>query len=138
VIFGGPIEQTRGRFVAFRLEELVRHALFDVVRLTRKDHEGLVLRLPAEPRDAAVIAARVGPARSMSIWSSANSHGRTTRTRRRQVGHDRRVRDLLDQAGAEYRRWDAKDQIIAGRRAPEVWLGQDTSRCIGATSDCVE
>src|SRR5437016_2025245 len=73
VIFGCPIEQTRGRFVAFRLEELVRHALFDVVRLTRKDHEGLVLRLPAEPRDAAVIAARVGPARSMSIWSSTNS-----------------------------------------------------------------
>ena len=137
-IFGSPIEQTRGGLIALRREQLARDPHLDVVGFSREEQEGLVLGLPAEPCDAAVIAARIGAARPLSIRPSDDSQRGPARTLLVRVRQDRGVLDLLDQASAEDRRRDAKDQIVAGRFALEVWLGQDTPGGIGPAGDGVD
>src|SRR5262249_23259929 len=109
VILRRPVEEAVARLVAFGLEELVRHPLFNVVGPAGEDQQGLLLRLPAESRDAAVITAGIGAARSLPIRLSPNAHGGTTRSRRLQVRENGRIRDLLDQAGSEGRGGNAKD-----------------------------
>src|SRR5207244_9721707 len=111
-----------------RREGLAGDALLDVVRLGREGQEGLVLRLPAEPGDAAVIAAGVDAARPSSVRASADPHGLTAGTPRVAVVHDRLVGDPLDQAGPEHGRRDAEDDVPAGHLAFERRLGEATAR----------
>src|SRR5215470_3577418 len=82
VIFRGRIEQAAARLVAFRREELVRHTLFDVVRLPGEDHEGLVLRLPTKPGDTTIVRTRIDATRPLAIGPSENAHRAPARTLR--------------------------------------------------------
>src|SRR6185503_17025132 len=59
-------------------EQLVADALLDVVGLAGEHQEGLVLRLPAEPRDGPVVAVAVGVgAGEGEVWSTENAERRT-------------------------------------------------------------
>ena len=54
--FGTRGELAGRRLVALGLEQLVGDAHLDVVGLAREQQQRLVLRLPAEARDGAVVA----------------------------------------------------------------------------------
>ena len=62
-ILGFRIEHATGKFVAFLGKDLVRNTHFDVVGLSRENRERLILRLPSEPGDGAVVVVRVESAR---------------------------------------------------------------------------
>ena len=59
VVLGAGVEDARGQVGALVAEILVVHALLDVVGLAREDQQGLVLGLPPEPGDGAVVAVGV-------------------------------------------------------------------------------
>src|SRR5215471_20541695 len=67
--YGG--ELAARRLLTLLGKELVGDALLDVVRLAREDQERLVLCLPAEARDGAVVAARVGRAGDLDAIGAA-------------------------------------------------------------------
>ena len=78
MLFGVAVELAGRRLVALSLEQLVGDAHFDVVGLAGEHQQRLVLRLPAEPRDRAVVAVVVGlpgdcPARDVEVRPAADA-----------------------------------------------------------------
>src|SRR5262252_9630974 len=117
------------RLLALLGEELVRDALLDVVRLAREDQERLVLRLPAEARDRAVVAAGVGRASDVdAVGTAADAESGLAVGRRGEVVQDGAVRDALDQARAEDRRGNPEDDV------PPLALGVEVLLLDGAAA----
>src|SRR5258706_11719743 len=115
-------------------------AHFDVVRLAREKEQRFVLRLPAEPRDRAVIAVVVGhagdgAARNVEVRSAFDSQrlllGRVART----VGRDRRIGNLFDQPCPEGRGGNAEDHVVVRELGREVRLRERAGIRAGPTRD---
>ena len=58
-IFRRSVVDTASHGRAFVDERFIRHSLLDVISFAGKDHQRLVLRLPAEASDRAVVAAGI-------------------------------------------------------------------------------
>src|SRR5262249_52625943 len=100
--------------LALLLERLVADTHLDVVGLAREDHQRLVLGLPAEPGDRAVVAAAIDP--------SADAEPALRERIVAEVVRDRDVGDVLDQAGAEYRGRNPEDDVVVPDLSFEVLL----------------
>ncbi len=115
------------RIGAFVGEQLVGHADFDVVGLAGENFQRFVLRLPAEARDGAVVAAVVGMAgdAELLLESGISSH----------VGEDGGIGNIFDQAGAESGSGNAEDDVAELIHLLEVGLGHDAALGILAAGD---
>src|SRR5215475_12433935 len=119
--YGG--ELAARRLLTLLGKELVGDALLDVVRLAREDQERLVLCLPAEARDGAVVAARVGRAGDLdSIGAAADAESGLAVGGHGEVVQDGAVWDALDQAHAEDRRGNPEDDVALLALGVEVLL----------------
>jgi hypothetical protein len=113
-VVGDGRELTAGRLVTLLLERLAGDAHLHVVGLAREDEQRFVLRLPAEPGDRAVVAAPIDAPADTEIPLGERVGG--------QVGHDRAVADLLDEAGAEDGCGNPEDDVVVPDLSLEVLL----------------
>ncbi len=114
-------------FFPLGLEQLVGDTLLDVVRLAREQKQRLVLRLPAETRDRAVIAVVIGLAGDRATGDvEIRPAFDPQRALLARVGslvcEYRAVRDLLDQPRPEDRGGDPKDHVLIRELRREVRL----------------
>ena len=139
-VVGDRRELAARGLVALGLKELVGDPHLDVVRLAGEQEQRLVLSLPSEPRDRAVVAVvvrlagdrvagenDVGPALDPEILLPGRVVGL--------VREDRLIGDLLDQARAEHRRGNPEDHVAARELTLEVRLRERASRRVGAAGD---
>src|SRR6266851_5190818 len=124
------LELTLGILFSLCLEELIRDAHLDIVCLTGKYQKRLVLRLPAKPRDGAVIAVTILASclrvtRIDDVHPAPDSVGITSRLRK--VVQNSLVGNLLDQSRAEHGRWNSEYHVLASQLAGEVGLPQNTA-----------
>ena len=115
------------------LEELVGDAHLDVVGLAREYEKRDVLGLPPETRDRAVVAVPVCHAGDRAaghgdIRPAAYPQLALLCRVRRQIGEDRRVLNLFDEACAEQRGRDPEDHIVVLELGREVRLFDLTER----------
>src|SRR6267378_6354020 len=127
-------------FIPLGLKQLVGDALLDVVRFAGEEEQRFVLRLPPKTRDRAVIAVVVAYARdraagSVEIRVAPDSQRALLTAVARHVGEDRAVRNLLDQARAEYRRGDPEDHVVVRELRREVRLRERAARRARPTCD---
>ena len=118
-----------GALVALGLEHLVGDPHFDVVGLAGEQQQRLVLPLPAEPRDRAVVAVVVGLPRDraageMVVRPPADAERLRADAVAARFASQRRVRDHFDQPGTEHRRRNAEDHVVVGELGGEVRLLQ--------------
>ena len=104
--------------------------MLDVVSLSHKNQQRLVLRFPAEASDGAVIAA--------GVEDTANFQRRSGRLRGRQVGLQSGVGRGLNQAQAKQGRGGAENHIVGGKSGGKVGLRQGAARGVGTAGDGVE
>jgi hypothetical protein len=120
----------RRRLISFRLKQFVGDAHFDIVRLTRKHQERLVLRLPTKTGDCPIIA--------VSIFTDRDCVTRVDNVEPSPdpiavaypcclVVDDGLIRDLLDQPGTECRCRNPEDDVssapsMAGMSLPSNHL----------------
>src|SRR5437899_12146357 len=71
VIFRSSIENAPRSFIALRIKDLIGYTLFNVVCFTRKKLQRLVLRLPPDSSDRAVVA--------VEVWVTINAQGFASR-----------------------------------------------------------
>ena len=79
--------------------------------------ERLVLRLPAEAGDGTVVAAAIGNAGDSELWVCGSG----------EIGEDRIVRNVFNQARAEDRRGNAKAEVADGRFGGKIGLASSTA-----------
>ena len=115
------------RFHALLRKQLIGDALFDVVGLPGENHQGFVLRLPAEAGDGTVVA--------VAVFESGDTEelfgGRVGVL----VSQNRGVGDGLDQPTPEDRSRYAKDHVVSHKLGGEIRLRQVASGSVGASSD---
>ena len=92
-ILGRRIEHAARHSAAFVRKQFIRYALLNVVGFAGEHRQRLVLRLPAEARDGAVVAA--------GIETAANAKLRSRGLRGRQVSQQRGIRRVLHQSQSE-------------------------------------
>jgi hypothetical protein len=127
MVFGSGVELAAHSLVAFGIEDFVSDAHFDVVSLGGEEHQGLVLRLPAEPSDGAIVCVGVG--------SAEDAQHLLLLLVAVEIGEKRRVRNGFDQPAAIQRRRDSKHEIVFLRRPREVVLLNVAAARINAASD---
>src|SRR5437660_12673815 len=108
-------------------EQLVGYALLHVVGFAREDQEGLVLRLPPEPGDRAVV--------TVPVLATGNAKELLSQRLGSFIRDDRAFVDGLDQARAKHRRGDPEDQVVLCGRCGKVRLGENAARRVVSTGD---
>ena len=108
--------RNRGAFVA---ECFVRYALLHVIGFSGKDHQGLVLRLPAKAGDGAIVAAHVEAAVDAQL--------RLDSAIGRKIRLQSRVRSCFHETKPKHRSRNAEDHIVSGKLLSEVRLSQRAS-----------
>src|ERR1700674_4738319 len=136
------VEETTRSLVAFLGEELVRDPHLDVVGLAGEYEEGLVLRLPSEAGDRAVVGAAVRGASQVRVRVTRNAQPRLQRGVSTHVRQDRRIGDRLDEPNAKDGCGNAEDDVVvsavAGERGSswqEVRLSDVAARVAAAGDD---
>src|SRR3981189_1721609 len=116
-------------FLALTLEVFIGDAHLHVIGLTRKNQERLVLRLPAEARDGAIVTVGV------DMTLDAVTGFQSSRIAR-QVVPDGCVADRFDQPRAESGRRNPEDHVVVGLLPGEIRLLNGTANWfIGAASN---
>ena len=117
-------ELTIRRLVALLWEQLIGNSHLDVVGLAREEQERLVLRLPPESRDGAVVAVVVGGTRdSDAVRPAGDAEGGLAARIDGLVVGDGGVWNRLDEARAKRGCGDAEDDVVALVLGPEILLG---------------
>ena len=98
------------------LEQVVGHADLDIVRFTGEQQQRLVLRLPTEARDCAVIA--------VVIKASGYSQGALLLRIGSQRSFESVIGRALHQAQAERRRGNPEDDVPVRKLCLEIRLGE--------------
>src|SRR5262249_27382478 len=130
VVFRSAIEHAAGDGIAFVGELLVGHPLLYVIGFADKDEQRLVLRLPAKAGHSAVVAT--------AVQLSTDSQRDLGRVIGRQVGLQRSVGRVFNQARAEQGSGNAEDDVALGQLGGKVRLRQIATRCVGAPFDRVQ
>jgi len=107
-------------FLALTLEVFIGNAHLHGIGLTRENQERLVLRLPAETRDSAIVAVGV----DMTFDAVISFHSARIA---RQVVPDGCVSDRFDQPCAESGRGNPEDHVVVGLLPGEVRLLNGTA-----------
>ena len=118
-----PVKHASRDGAALVGKTLVRYSLLDVVSLSCKNQERLVLRFPAEAGDGAVIAA--------GVEDSANFQRRSGRCRGGKVSLQSSVGRGLHQAKTKQRSRGAENHVAGGKRGGKIGLRQGAARGIG-------
>ena len=135
-------EKTGGSLVAFLREQLVRDTHFDIVGFAGEHDQGLVLRLPAETSDGAVVGAAIDVAAEDGVGVAEDTQRGLLGGVGLHVGQDGGVRDGLDQSCTENRSRDSEDDVwiptLASERISrrqEVKLSDVATGRVGSAGD---
>src|SRR5215813_12658106 len=113
------------RFVCRLRKEVIRHARFHVVGFAGKNHDRLVLRLPAKPRDRSIISASVRHSNDAQVFSRCRS--------RRMARHDFSILYAVQNSQSKDLQGDSESRIPAPEFLFKVRVGQSlcgTSMCL--------
>ncbi len=112
-----------GCLVTFLREQLIGDAHLDVVSLAGKHQQRLVLCLPTEAGDAAVVRAQVDVAFEKRIGVTVHTFPAVVRRIGVHVRKDCRIRNRLDEARSEHRRGNAEREIRVAA-LPRQWVAR--------------
>ena len=126
-ILGKLVELATRGIVALVTEEFIGDALLDIVGLTREHQQRLILRLPAEPGDGAIVGT--------VIEVPGNAVGLALAREGCCIVFEVDIGRVLDLPGSEGRRRDAEDNVSLRHRLRKIRLGYRTTRRIGASGD---
>ena len=127
-------------FIPLRLEQFVGDTHFNVIRFAGEQEQRLVLSLPSETGNRAVIAVLIRlagdrAAGEHNIRPAANPQRALVWCVGGLVREEHAVRDLFDQPRAKYRSGNTEDDIVSRHRCRKIRLFESTAGRVRSASD---